>query len=204
MSVHIEILIKEEVSGHSEYCSDGECELTAKVYKKQVEVEIGEITNNLEYFKKYADEVVYKITILGVSLIDTSKKRTRSAVEEADEAAEEEEAAKAEENAAKEEEANDEWARRTGNLYMISTPMQRAQSKREREKERALDKALNKSEKQYKEETRKHREIMNSIETEYNKRVKEIKAEFKKSLKDDWNKIHNAEEAAKAEEKANE
>jgi len=201
MSVHIEILIKEEVSGHSEYCCDGECDLTARVYKKQVEVDIGEITNSLEYFKKYADEVIHEITILGVSLIDTSKKRTRSAVEEAEEAAEEEEAAKAEEEADKEEEANDEWARRTGNLYMISTPMQRAQSKREREKERALDNANKKREKQYDDENRRHREILNRIESESNKRVKEIKAEFKKSLKDDWNRIQNA---AKAEEKANE
>jgi hypothetical protein len=199
MSVHIEILIKEEVSGHG----GGECELTARVYKKQVEVGIGEITNNLEYFKKYADEVVYEITILGVSLIDTSKKGTRSAAEEAEEAAEEKEAAKAEEEAAKAEEANDEWARSSGNLYMISTPMERARSKREREKERALDKAANKREKQYEDENRRHREIMNRIESESKKRVKEIKAEFKKSLQDDWNRIQNAEEAAKAEEKAN-
>jgi len=166
-------------------------------------VGIGEITNNLEYFKKYADEVVYEITILGVSLIDTSKKGTRSAAEEAEEAAEEKEAAKAEEEAAKAEEANDEWARSSGNLYMISTPMERARSKREREKERALDKAANKREKQYEDENRRHREIMNRIESESKKRVKEIKAEFKKSLQDDWNRIQNAEEAAKAEEKAN-
>ena len=118
-------------------------------------------------------------------------------------AAEEKEAAKAEEEAAKAEEANDEWARSSGNLYMISTPMERARSKREREKERALDKAANKREKQYEDENRRHREIMNRIESESKKRVKEIKAEFKKSLQDDWNRIQNAEEAAKAEEKAN-
>ena len=100
MSVHIEIIFKEEVSDHSGYCSGEECELTTRVYKKQVEVEIGEITNNLEYFEKYADKVVcddhsnsnwcdlsedvvsaglsaheYRITILRVSLVDTSKKR---------------------------------------------------------------------------------------------------------------------------------
>jgi hypothetical protein len=100
MSVHIEILFKEEVSDHSGYCSGGECELTTRVYKKQVDVEIGEITNNLEYFEKYADKVVcdhnnnsnwcelgedvvsvglaaheYRITIMRVSLVDTSKKR---------------------------------------------------------------------------------------------------------------------------------
>ena len=100
MSIHIEILFKEEAADHSGYCSDGECELTTRVYKKQVVVEIGEITNNLEYFEKYADKVVcdhssnsnwcelgedvvsaglaaheYRITILRVGLVDTSKKR---------------------------------------------------------------------------------------------------------------------------------
>ena len=58
MSVHIEIIFREEVSDHSGYCSGEECELTTRVYKKQLEVEIGEITNNLEYFEKYADKVV--------------------------------------------------------------------------------------------------------------------------------------------------
>ena len=104
MSVRIEILFKEEVSDHNGYCSGGECELTSRVYKKQVEVEIGEITNNLEYFEKYADEVVgvgecccqshycdlgedvvsaglgahdHRITILRVSLVDISKKENR-------------------------------------------------------------------------------------------------------------------------------
>ena len=100
MSVCIVIIFKEEVSDHSGYCSGGECELTTRVYKKQVDVEIGEITNNLEYFEKYADEIVCdhdsnthwcdlgkdvvsagldahknRITILSVSLVDTSKKR---------------------------------------------------------------------------------------------------------------------------------
>ena len=102
MSVRIVILFKEEVSDHNGYCSGGECELITRVYKKQVEVEIGEITNTLEYFEKYADEVVcnhdsnsnwcdlseevvsagltaheYRITIMRVSLVDTSKKRTQ-------------------------------------------------------------------------------------------------------------------------------
>ena len=107
MSVRIEILFKEEVSDHSGYCSGGECELNTRVYKKQVEVEIGEITNNLEYFEKYADEVVgvdecccqshycdlgedvvsaglgkhdHRITILRVSLVDISKKRKQRRV----------------------------------------------------------------------------------------------------------------------------
>jgi hypothetical protein len=100
MSVHIEILFKEEVSDHDGYCSGGECELTTRVYKKQVDVEISEITNNLEYFEKYADKVVcdhdsnsdwcdlseevisagltsheYRITVMRVSLVDSSKKR---------------------------------------------------------------------------------------------------------------------------------
>ena len=100
MSVRIEILFKEEVSDHNGYCSGGECELTTRVYKKQVDVEIGKITNDLEYFEKYADEIVcdhssnsnwcelgedvvsagltaheYRITILRVGLVDTSKKR---------------------------------------------------------------------------------------------------------------------------------
>jgi hypothetical protein len=100
MSIRIEILFKEEVSDHSGYCSGGECELNTRVYKKQVDVEIGEITNNLEYFEKYADEVVCdhssnsnwcdlneevvsagldrhdnRITVLRVSLVDTSSKR---------------------------------------------------------------------------------------------------------------------------------
>jgi hypothetical protein len=70
-------------------------------------VEIGEITNNLEYFEKYADEVVgvdecccqshycdlgedvvsaglgkhdHRITILRVSLVDISKKRKQRRV----------------------------------------------------------------------------------------------------------------------------
>ena len=107
MSVRIEILFKEEASDHSGYCSGGECELTTRVYKKQVEVPIGEITNNLEYFEKYADEVVgvdeyccqshycdlgedvvsaglgkhdHRITILRVSLVDISKKRKQRRV----------------------------------------------------------------------------------------------------------------------------
>ena len=100
MSVHIEILFKEEVSDHDGYCSGGECELTTRVYKKQVDVEISEITNNLQYFEKYADKVVcdhdsnsdwcdlseevisagltsheYRITVMRVSLVDSSKKR---------------------------------------------------------------------------------------------------------------------------------
>ena len=100
MIVHIEILFKEEVSDHDGYCSGGECELTTRVYKKQVDVEISEITNNLEYFEKYADKVVcdhdsnsdwcdlseevisagltsheYRITVMRVSLVDSSKKR---------------------------------------------------------------------------------------------------------------------------------
>jgi len=100
MSVLIEILFKEEVSDHNGYCSGGECELTTRVYKKKVEVTTAEITNNLEYFEKYADKVVcdhdsnsnwcelgedvvsaglvaheHRITILRVSLVDTSKKR---------------------------------------------------------------------------------------------------------------------------------
>ena len=100
MSIHIEILFKEEVSDHSGYCSGGECELTTRIYKKQVDVEIGEITNNLEYFEKYADEIVcdhssnsnwcelgedvvsaglaaheHRTTILRVGLVDISKKR---------------------------------------------------------------------------------------------------------------------------------
>jgi len=107
MSIRIEILFNEEASDHSGYCSGGECELTRRVYKKQVEVEIGEITNNLEYFEKYADEVVgvgecccqshycdlgedvvsaglgkhdHRITILRVSLVDISKKRKQRRV----------------------------------------------------------------------------------------------------------------------------
>ena len=100
MSVRIEILFKEEVSDHNGYCSGGECELTTRVYKKQVDVEIGKITNDLEYFEKYADKVVcdhdsnsdwcdlseevisagltsheYRITVMRVSLVDSSKKR---------------------------------------------------------------------------------------------------------------------------------
>ena len=69
-------------------------------YKKQVEVEIGEITNDLAYYEKYADEVVtdeysnskwcelgedvisaghgrheHRITIMRVSLVDMPKRR---------------------------------------------------------------------------------------------------------------------------------
>jgi hypothetical protein len=103
MSVRIDIHFKEEVSDHHDgYCSDGECELTIRFYKKQVEVEMGEITNDLAYYEKYADEVVcdhssnsnwcdlsedvvsaglgrhkYRITILRVSLVDMYKKRNQ-------------------------------------------------------------------------------------------------------------------------------
>lgn len=108
MSIRIEILFKEEVSDHSGYCSGGECELTTRVYKKQVDVEIGEITNNLEYFEKYADKVVCdhssnsnwcelseeavsagldrhdnRITIMRVSLVDISKKRMQRRIKRA-------------------------------------------------------------------------------------------------------------------------
>jgi hypothetical protein len=106
MSVHIDILFKEEVADHSGYCSGGECELTTRVYHKRVDVEIGEITNNLEYFEKYADKVVcdhssnsnwcelgkdvvsaglgahdYRITIMQVSLVDTSKEKKQRQLE---------------------------------------------------------------------------------------------------------------------------
>ena len=57
MNIFIEITFKEEVSDHDGYCSGGECELSTRIYKKVVEVEIREITNNLQHFIKYADEV---------------------------------------------------------------------------------------------------------------------------------------------------
>jgi hypothetical protein len=56
--VPIQITFKEEVSDHDGYCSGGECELTTRIYKKVIHVDVGEIANRLEYFTKYADEVI--------------------------------------------------------------------------------------------------------------------------------------------------
>ena len=58
--VPIQITFKEEVSDHDGYCSGGECELTTRIYKKVIHVDVGEIANRLEYFTKYADEVICK------------------------------------------------------------------------------------------------------------------------------------------------
>lgn len=58
MNIFIEITFKEEVSDHDGYCSGGECELSTRIYKKVVEVDISEITNNLQHYQKYADEVI--------------------------------------------------------------------------------------------------------------------------------------------------
>ena len=57
--MHISLLItfKEEVSNHTGYCSDAECTLSYKTYKKLVDVDITEITNDLQYYVKYADYV---------------------------------------------------------------------------------------------------------------------------------------------------
>ena len=56
MSVLLNITFKEEISDHDGYCSDSECELTTRIYKKVVNVNVNEITNNLQYFIKYADK----------------------------------------------------------------------------------------------------------------------------------------------------
>jgi hypothetical protein len=56
--VPIQITFKEEVSDHDGYCSGGECELTTRIYKKVIHVDVSEIANRLEYFTKYADEVI--------------------------------------------------------------------------------------------------------------------------------------------------
>ena len=93
--VPIQITFKEEVSDHDGYCSGGECELTTRIYKKVIHVDVGEIANRLEYFTKYADEVIcnedgsyycdvsddaktaglqqhdHRVTVLNVELVNT-------------------------------------------------------------------------------------------------------------------------------------
>jgi hypothetical protein len=54
--VPIQITFKEEVSDHDGYSS--ECELSTRIYKKVIHVDVGEISNRLEYYIKYADEVI--------------------------------------------------------------------------------------------------------------------------------------------------
>ena len=92
--VPVQITFKEEVSDHDGYCSGGECELTTRIYKKVIHVDVGEIANRLEYFTKYADEVIcnedgsyycdlsddaknaglqnhdHRVTVLNVELVD--------------------------------------------------------------------------------------------------------------------------------------
>ena len=94
MNIFIEITFKEEISDHDGYCSGGECDLSTRIYNKIVEVDINEITNNLQYYIKYSDDVIindvgsyycdlgdnakiagleqhdYRITVLKVKLVD--------------------------------------------------------------------------------------------------------------------------------------
>jgi hypothetical protein len=57
MNVSIMITFKEEVSTHDGYCSDKECEFSTRTYKKIVQIDSEEVTNNLQYYSKYADPV---------------------------------------------------------------------------------------------------------------------------------------------------
>lgn len=57
MSITLRITFKEEVSDHNGYCSGEECELYTQIYKKVVEVDTKEITNNLQYYRKYANAI---------------------------------------------------------------------------------------------------------------------------------------------------
>jgi len=98
MNIFIEITFKEEISDHDGYCSGGECDLSTRIYNKIVEIGSQEITNNLQYYIKYADKVVinddgsyycdlgdgakiaglgqhdYRITVLKVKLVDINNK----------------------------------------------------------------------------------------------------------------------------------
>ena len=58
MNIFIDITFKEEVSDHDGYCSGGECDLSSRIYNKIVEVDVNEINNDLQYYIKYADDVV--------------------------------------------------------------------------------------------------------------------------------------------------
>ena len=92
--VPIQITFKEEVSDHDGYSSVGECKFTTRIYKKVIHVDVGEISNRLEYYIKYADEVIcsddgsyycdlrddakttglqkhdHRVTVLNVELVD--------------------------------------------------------------------------------------------------------------------------------------
>ena len=99
MNIFIDITFKEEVSDHDGYCSGGECDLSTRIYNKIVEVNVNEITNDLQYYIKYADEVIiddegssyycdlgddaksaglgphdYRITVLKVKLVEMKNK----------------------------------------------------------------------------------------------------------------------------------
>ncbi len=97
MSISISITFKEEMSSHDGYCSGGECELSTRKYKKVVQLDCEELTNNLQYYIKYADLVDindigsyycdisdevshagldkhdYRITVLKVELVNLGK-----------------------------------------------------------------------------------------------------------------------------------
>ena len=98
MNIFIDITFKEEVSDHDGYCSGGECDLSTRIYNKIVEVDVNEITNDLQYYIKYSDDVIindngsyycdlgddakiaglgphdYRITVLKVNLVDINNK----------------------------------------------------------------------------------------------------------------------------------
>ena len=102
MSIFIAISFKEEVSDHDGYCSGGECDLSTRIYTKVVEVDVSEITNDLKYYIKYADEVKcndagsyycdlgedaknaglgnhdYRVTVLAVKLVDKNRNKKRN------------------------------------------------------------------------------------------------------------------------------
>ncbi len=98
MNIFIDITFKEEISNHDGYCSGGECDLSTRIYNKIVEVDVNEINNDLQYYIKYADDVIinndgsyycdlgddakiaglgqhdYRITVLKVNLVDINNK----------------------------------------------------------------------------------------------------------------------------------
>lgn len=98
MNIIIDITFKEEISDHDGYCSGGECDLSTRIYNKIVEVDVNEINNDLQYYIKYADDVIinedgsyycdlgddakiaglgphdYRITVLNVKLVDINNK----------------------------------------------------------------------------------------------------------------------------------
>jgi hypothetical protein len=57
MSIKLLLTFVEDKSDHDGYCSGNECELISKTYTRIINLPHEEITNNLDYYRKYADDV---------------------------------------------------------------------------------------------------------------------------------------------------